>query len=281
MGRRDVSIVVRRVEYANLFHVLTEVYGAWLTARLHGRPAQSAAVILADTHPTCPLDAFYERLFGRVDRVPGFDNGGMAVEAITGYLSPLNPAPYPAIGHPPPLLDEFIDDVMRAFDVDETERSTSSNIVFVSRQPYVAHPGNPTGRISRRVCNESELLATISLAYPTANVVSLRMETLSIAEQLTVVRAATVLMGMHGAGLSHSLFLRPGALGVVEFFPTYHSMASNHFSTFCAWRGVRSWQWQNLDLANEVRDAKGKLAEVTLIPPSVALEGLRALRTPI
>ena len=67
----------------------------------------------------------------------------------------------------------------------------------------------------RQVANEDEILGAISSQFPTAKL-EVYSGTETVADTISLFRRAKVVVGMHGAGLSHSIFSAPGT-AVVEF----------------------------------------------------------------
>ncbi|XP_060582274.1 uncharacterized protein LOC132738700, partial [Ruditapes philippinarum] len=60
-----------------------------------------------------------------------------------------------------------------------------------------------------------------------------------------------ILVGMHGAGLTHVLFL-PKHAGVVELCPSYWKKDKKHFVTFARWRKIPHLLWYNKDRKREI-----------------------------
>ncbi len=59
---------------------------------------------------------------------------------------------------------------------------------------------------------------------------------------------------MHGAGLTHILFL-PKHAGVIEMFPTYLEIDTlKHFQTFSKWRRLPYLMWRNQDDRRDLPD---------------------------
>ena len=71
-----------------------------------------------------------------------------------------------------------------------------------------------------------------------------------------------VLAGMHGAGLTHALFLRSTA-AVIELIPSYWS-PGEHFAAIAGWRRLVYLRWVNNDLTAERPDGRS-----TVVPPGV------------
>ena len=62
-----------------------------------------------------------------------------------------------------------------------------------------------------------------------------------------------VLVGMHGAGLSHVLFL-PLHAAMIELVPSYYGGDNDHFANLAVWRKIVYRKWINLDRRNEMYD---------------------------
>ena len=71
-----------------------------------------------------------------------------------------------------------------------------------------------------------------------------------------------MLSGMHGAGLTHALFLRSTS-ALIELLPSYWS-AGEHFSSIASWRNLVYLRWVNNDLTAERPDGRS-----TVVPASV------------
>ena len=89
-------------------------------------------------------------------------------------------------------------------------------LTFVSRRPYVC--GAVEHRVmNRQVLNEDEVLARLR-ALPGADVARLDLACRPPREQAAAMAATDVLVAMHGAALTHAVFLPDGA-AVVEIAP--------------------------------------------------------------
>lgn len=90
---------------------------------------------------------------------------------------------------------------------------------FTGKMPpsnlYISRNGHPDNL--RRVVNEEELLALLQ-RY---DFVPLRLEDLSLSEQLSHTCNARTLLGPHGAGMTHCAFMPERSLVIELFPPTY------------------------------------------------------------
>jgi len=72
---------------------------------------------------------------------------------------------------------------------------------------------------SRRLLQEEALLDAVRSRYPNVDIESVDMGSLPLLEQLRIVQETDLLLGVHGAGLTHMMFMREGAGAVVEIQP--------------------------------------------------------------
>ena len=122
---------------------------------------------------------------------------------------------------------------------------------------------NPTGKIDRKIANEAELLKAVHAKFPSAYVIMTRMESLGFRNQLELAANADILVGMHGAALTHALFLPPKS-GLFELVPKYWTNPDYHFRSLARWRHLYFARWRNYKDENE--DGK---QEYTTVPPEV------------
>lgn len=264
---RTPHLLVLRFEYANFFHVMTDWYNVFLTQRFLGLPA--ARVILADGHPATPLDEGWRTLFGDVRRISTVPRAACRLDTLVlttlGWDSPLLDFDAWAL----PLAEEFRRFVLTAHGLaaDAARPNGPLRVTLIVREDYRAHAHADAGHVQRKFANAPALKAALTaMSGVTVRVVAL--EALSLREQLALVVETDVLVGMHGAGLVHALFLPPWA-GVVELYPAYQSTRLRHFRRLAAWRGLAYRRWRNRDPARE------HPAHRTEIPPAVLIEEVR------
>ena len=140
------------------------------------------------------------------------------------------------------------------------------NVLFSRRTHYLAHPRHD-GKIVRRLENEDAIYAHLAAAEPAGARAAFAMvnglfSEQSLREQVAAAQAACVLVGAHGAGLSHALFAPPGA-HLLELRPP--SFMRPHFIAYAAWAGVRHHDWPLLGGAPEPRDVEARLRSVLAI----------------
>lgn len=266
-------LLVLRYEYANAFHVMTDWYNVYLTQRFLG--LSSARIILADGHPATPLDEGWRTLFGDVRRIAGFERRPHRLDTLVlttlGWDSPMLDFNAWAL----PLVDDFRRFVLAAhgLSADAARPSGPLRVTLVLREDYRATARSAAGSVLRKFANAPELVKALD-ATPGVTAQAVALETLGLREQLALALETDVLVGMHGAGLVHTMFLPPWA-GVVELYPAYQSPRLRHFRRLAAWRGLTYRRWRNREAAREHPEHR------TEFPPAVVVdEVLRAAQRP-
>ena len=263
---------ITRYEYVNLFHTMTDWFNAFLMMVIFQIPPDEIDIIFFDAHPVGNLDGVWTTLWTPYYRIGNRTtfHGPIIfrdlVWVMQGYNSPIDTFHLDRI----PFIEEF-----RKFflirhglpvEINGSSEAPCNNlkVLFIWRRDYVAHPRNPSGHVNRKISNEQELLDTLLSRYGNFNISGLQLDLLSMRDQLDLVVRTDILVGMHGAGLSHSLFL-PTHGGLIEFYPTYWGSSNVHFMKFAQWRKLHYVQWVNEDAGLEINEESG------IIPPDVLL----------
>lgn len=72
---------------------------------------------------------------------------------------------------------------------------------------------------------------------------------MSFDEQLKEVRESSIIVGAHGAGLSHLLFCRPEKTAILELISPY--FVRPHFEIMSQWMGI---EYHKIDMASPAAD---------------------------
>ncbi|CAK7227208.1 hypothetical protein SCUCBS95973_006465 [Sporothrix curviconia] len=140
---------------------------------------------------------------------------------------------------------------------------------------------------TRRLADQDRLLDALRAAYGGANgtvrVDAVDFGTLPFAEQLRVARATDVLVGVHGAGLTHTMFLREQTSAVVEIQPSDMAATFMGFRNLANMRGVAYFRTHaspiNEAEAAQVADsAEAKTETETETEPASVKKRLRPVR---
>ncbi|XP_074646887.1 uncharacterized protein LOC141902861 [Tubulanus polymorphus] len=262
--KKKFTLAITRYEFANLYHTMTDFYNAFLMIRFFNKKPDDTTILFVDGHPKGSLDSIWSKLFNEVQRLGHMSNltkYSELVWAAQGYNSPMNHHKLKSI----PLVEDFREFFLARHNVTARIRPLNcSNVqlLFIWRHDYVAHPRNPSGSVSRKIKNEQELVNSITNKYHNIRIKAIQIDKFDMASQLKMVNEADILVGMHGAGLSHTLFL-PKHAGVIEFYPAYWASSNIHFKAMAHWRKLHYERWVNRDRHNESPN------HYTRIPPGV------------
>jgi Glycosyltransferase 61 len=259
----EFTIAVTRYEYANLYHTMTDWYNAFLLMQFFNRTAYETNILIVDAHPFGALDHVWTQLFNGTIRLSALSRRTQfrqLVWGILGYNSPMTTY----ISANPPLYEEFRYHFLSSFRIDESRKLNCKRptILFIWRRDYVAHPRNPEGTVSRKISNEGQLLSYVQRNNKDAVVRGFQLDQYNMTQQLRFVVTTDILVGMHGAGMTHVLFL-PKWAAVIELVPSYWSASSEHFQAIAMWRNLVYERWVNSDPHAEVPN------QSTIVPPHV------------
>ena len=249
--REEFTIAVTRYEYVNMYHTMTDWYNSFLMMNFFNKTQEETNILIVDAHPQGALDPVWMALFNSTTRLSALGSKTRFTDmvwSIIGYDSPLADHLQMSI----PLVEEFREFFLSSYKIDDTRTLNCDrlSILFLWRHDYVAHPRNPTGAISRKIKNEKALLQAAKSVYPQHDIHGLQLDLFDMRKQLQLIAQTDILIGMHGAGLTHALFL-PKHSGVIEFIPEYWSAANEHFLAIADWRKLVYQRWTNLDSHNE------------------------------
>ncbi|KJK74011.1 hypothetical protein H634G_10742 [Metarhizium anisopliae BRIP 53293] len=223
---RTTSILVKREGPGNLWHVLMELLSlSWTldvlqisrdpTSQqpyLSPAAAPSTQVIFLDEYEDGPFVDMW-RLFAkmpirRIHELNGSEPVTDIVIPFSGGSNTLWQGDWVKLDcRESALVKAFISRVLHLYDVPTPPRSKTEVVAKFIRRTN-----------TRKLINETELIASAKRAVPHLNIEIVDFGEFSFAEQLKIVRETDLLIGVHGAGLTHTMFLPPGS-AVVEILP--------------------------------------------------------------
>jgi protein O-GlcNAc transferase len=112
---------------------------------------------------------------------------------------------------------------------------------------------------SRKLLQDEALLDAIRSNYPRVEVKSVDMGSLSLPEQLRTIQETDLLLGVHGAGLTHMMFMREGAGAVVEIQP--EGLSHKGFRNLAAMTGQKYFVAQAEIVSAEEEEEREKERE--------------------
>ena len=247
-------------------------------------------ILLIDGHPQSILDDTWCTLFNstrRIGTLPEKTRFTDLAWSIVGYESPMNDHYMMHL----PLVNEFRTFFLSTYDVahdvtdghqnhynvrsgGHTLNCDNLSVLFIWRRDYVAHPRNPSGFIQRKVENEQELIAKLRKKFSNYTIRGVQIDLFDMKQQLEFITTTDILIGMHGAGLTHSMFL-PKHAGIIELIPNYWSAANMHFEAIATWRNLYFDRWTNEDPRNEAPNYS------TTIPPEVIITLIKNMARPM
>lgn len=229
-----LTLMITRYEYCNAYHTMTDWFNAFLS--LSDTPAGNVTVVFLDGHPEGKLDEVWSHLWGNVKYVKQLAPGGVCFDHVTfipaGYASVLWPRDrtFPGLKPCPSMMDAFVKFFVEHYSLQDIPKQRG-RVTIIDRIPYLAHPRSEPHIGKRTILNLNELARSIRSMEGVTDVQLVRFEEMTFEEQLLTIRETHILIGNHGAGISHLLFLQDDSF-VLEFAQD----ASSMFVEFARWK---------------------------------------------
>ncbi|KAF9888039.1 hypothetical protein FE257_009303 [Aspergillus nanangensis] len=221
------TILVKREGSGNPWHSLMEVFSMAMTVdvlRIGHRPddppssvllaeadVKSTQVVLLDDYEDGP----YIDLWSMMADKPTIRLADMDKAATTNFIVPLAGGSNPFWRsewetHPcqdSSLLRNFVSRAFETYHLEPTKSRRSEIVItFIQRMD------------SRRLVNEDLYLDRIRSLFPQVTVQAIDFAALPFRKQLEAVQSTDILLGVHGAGLAHTMFLPPQS-AMIEILP--------------------------------------------------------------
>ncbi|KAI3688490.1 hypothetical protein L2E82_46108 [Cichorium intybus] len=256
----EPTLLVTRFEYANLFHTVTDWYSAYVSSRVTGLPIRPN-VVFVDGHCLTGLDDTWKAMFSGVRYAKKFTGPVCFRHAI---LSPLGyeTALYKGLHESIDCHGASRDDVAQNPNEQITARisefgemirmsfglplnpphhtSNYHNVLFVRRESYLAHPRH-RGAVQTRLGNEQQVFDALRRWAASGdfkckvNVINGVMAHMPMKEQLRAIQEATVIVGAHGAGLTH--IVSAVETEIVELLGS--KFIRPHYALISQWKGLK------------------------------------------
>ncbi|CAI0379221.1 unnamed protein product [Linum tenue] len=265
MWIEEPTLLVTRFEYANLFHTVTDWYSSYAASKVTELPYRPHLVFV-DGHCRAPLEETWSALFSSIQYAKNFTGSVCYRHAVLvplGYETALfkglsedifcNGAPGKELWmnpdeHKTARLSEFGEMIRAAFHFPVnrpgSEKPASGlNVLFVRREDYLAHPRHD-GKVQSRLSNEEEVFDAVQkwASYKHNNhseckvkVVNGLFAHMPMREQLRAIQEASVIIGAHGAGLTHIVSATPRTV-ILEIVSA--EFRRPHFQLIAQWKGL-------------------------------------------
>ncbi|XP_076892816.1 beta-1,2-xylosyltransferase-like [Bidens hawaiensis] len=260
----EPTLLITRFEYANLFHTITDWYSAYVSSRVTGLPNRPQLVFV-DGHCMTQLEETWKAVFSGLRYAKNFSGPVCFRHAI---LSPLgyetamfrglseNIDCYGASAHDlwqkpdnkkTARISEFGEMIRSAFSLPLHPQHHASksgpryhNVLFVRREDYLAHPRH-AGKVQSRLSNEQEVFDSLknwstNHTECKVNLVNGLFGHMSMKEQVRAIQDASVIVGAHGAGLTHIVSATPET-EILEIVSSEYRRP--HFELISKWKGLK------------------------------------------
>lgn len=168
-------------------------------------------------------------------------------EGLDGRIDCSGVAPNETEQHPntrkTARLSEFGEMVRAAVGLPPNEHRSSltsgHTILFIRRENYVAHP-RATGKLESRLSNEKQIFTSVkswaaNYSGCKLNVVNGLFAHMHMEDQIEIIQHSTIIVGAHGAGLSHIISALPNTSVLEILSPSYRRP---HFRLMAKWKGL-------------------------------------------
>jgi hypothetical protein len=217
---KGTTLFLTRYEYVNLYHTMTD----WWNTYFSLPPNEKVRIVFLDAHAQGGLDSAWNHMFGPTTMVQHLPKGGVCFETAIlippGYAAPFFSQDFKTSCPSPPLVQEFSQHVLKSYDGLQHVEKIRGKIVIIDRVPYIAHPRSKPENALRTLNNLNQLKERLGKIRGVSSVEMVQLETMTFAEQVKSIREAHVLIGNHGAGLTHVLFMDKGS-HMIEFSESF------------------------------------------------------------
>ncbi|KAL3736395.1 hypothetical protein ACJRO7_025364 [Eucalyptus globulus] len=265
----ESTLLVTRIEYANLFHTVTDWYSAYVSSRVTGLPYRPRLVFV-DGHCSTQLEDTWRALFSGFIYAKNFSGSvcfrhaifsplGYETALFKGLSEEINCSGASALhlwrnpdDRKAARLSEFGEMIRAAFGSpvhkQRLEKPVSvHNVLFVRREDYLAHPRHG-GKVQSRLSNEQEVFDSLQSWTDNhlgckINLVNGLFAHMSMKEQVRAIQEASVIIGAHGAGLTHIVSATPKTV-ILEIISREYRRP--HFALIAQWKGL---EYHAIDLS--------------------------------
>lgn len=219
--------LVSRYDTTNLYHTTEDLVHAFAAFSVLEAPIERSQVVIADGLIPGPYVEVWKELYSRNYPVLTANDLHKSGETkcfrymaanVFGAVSPL----CKGVGATTPcanstLLRGFRDFVISSYKVKYLLPPEDKLTVTIVKRKSYARTSQSFQHVSRQIKNHDKLVAMTQATFPTAEVRSVDFASLTFREQLKLIRTTDILVGAHGAALTHMMYL-PTTSASIEFW---------------------------------------------------------------
>ena len=224
----DYTILVKREGATNHWHSLMEIYSMTLSMDvlqitpqstdstpfyIAERDAPNTQVVILDNHPDGPYFDMWSLIAKkpvlRLNDLPDNTTFENLIVPLAGGGNTLWQGDWEVNScEESKLLNTFVNRALTLYGLNDTNPRQSKKITltFINRVS------------GRKLANHDQYIERLKQQFPLVNVQSIDFAAISYKDQLKIIQETDVLAGVHGAGLTHGIFLPPGS-AMVEILP--------------------------------------------------------------
>jgi len=248
------TFLVQRYDFHNLYHQTQGFLQLFQTIHVLNISSTSEILILwVDGHHRGDFDSWNRLYFAEVRPIRFYKKKVVCFKQLVFVPVEFNsilyhrPHEYACDNHPG--FQHFVRSVLYGFNLPYSEPSKWPRLTFIVRRNYNRNPYKPP--IRRRFENEQQLIDTLTRelgARVEIRVIALEMYPFE--QQVEIMTKTDLLVGGHGAGMTHLMYLHPQRSGVLEIHPS--DIHGPEYATLANWMKVnyRNLRTSNSDTAN-------------------------------
>ena len=268
------TVAITREDYWNLHNFIRQMYNVFLVMMYFHKKPSETHILFMDGYPSFSFDTTWEYIFGNVSRAGVFTRPVLYRSLVWGFRECDGGLTDFALKQQA-YLEEFRSYFLSVHGLTDSYSLNCQKITItlLLRRDQIFYPMNTDGKAQRKIFNEAELVGNLMKSFPTAHVQTVLMDSLPMCRQLEIASVTDILIGMHGAGMTHSIFL-PKHAAILEMFPKDWKRGRPWYLCFektASWRGLKYDSWENFDSSLEMPN------DYTIVPSDVIVNKTKVL----
>ncbi|KAK3579260.1 hypothetical protein CHS0354_033337 [Potamilus streckersoni] len=250
------TIAIFRDDYWNLHQYTMHCFHIFLMMMYYKKTPEQTTLLVVDGHPIIyNYEMTWKKLVGSVVRAAEFDNRVLFKDLVWSIAERYSPL-YQYDEEKEYFLEEYRNFYLQQHGLNITSYldCRKVKITVILRRDYVCRLGDISGHAERKIFNEGEVLYALRHNFPDAIVKGRLFDSMPMEDQLAWIRNTDILIGMHGAGMTHSIYL-PNHAAMFEMFPLDFKNGRPWYCVYesvARWRELKYLSWTNNDPKIEI-----------------------------